>query len=59
MKKKDREEFMTWYDSVKHETFNFQQQMYEYCKSDVEILRQGCIIFRQLFLDVANIDPFQ
>jgi hypothetical protein len=58
-KKKDRDEFMTWYDSVKHETFNFQQQMYEYCKSDVDILRQGCIIFRQLFLDVANIDPFQ
>jgi hypothetical protein len=58
-KKKDREEFMTWYDSVKHEMFNFQQQMYEYCKSDVDILRQGCIIFRQLFLDVANIDPFQ
>jgi hypothetical protein len=59
MKKKDREEFMTWYDSVKHETINFQQQMYEYCKSDVDILRQGCIIFRQLFLDVANIDPIQ
>ena len=33
--------------------------MYNYCKSDVDILRKGCLKLRELFIQVANIDPFQ
>jgi len=33
--------------------------MYKYCKSDVDILRRGCMKFRELFIQIANIDPFQ
>ena len=33
--------------------------MYKYCRSDVDILRKGCLKLRELFLQVANIDPFQ
>jgi hypothetical protein len=33
--------------------------MYKYCKSDVDILRRGCLELRKLFLQIANIDPFQ
>ena len=29
------------------------------CRSDVDILRKGCLKLRELFLQVANIDPFQ
>ena len=59
MKKKERNEFMDWYDSVKHGTFNFREEMYKYCRSDVDILRKGCLKLRELFLQVATIDPFQ
>ena len=33
--------------------------MYKYCKSDVDILRRGCTKLRELFMQIANIDPFQ
>jgi hypothetical protein len=33
--------------------------MYKYCKSDVHILRRGCIEYRKLFMQIPNIDPFQ
>ena len=33
--------------------------MYKYCKSDVDILRRGCIELRKLFLEISGIDPFQ
>jgi len=33
--------------------------MYRYCKSDVDILRRGCMKLRELFIQIANIDPFQ
>jgi len=33
--------------------------MYEYCKSDVDILRKGCLKYRELLIDIANIEPFQ
>jgi DNA polymerase type B, organellar and viral len=59
MTKKDRLEFMEWYKTVKDGTFNFQEQMYNYCKADVDVLRQSCILFRELFIKIANIDPFQ
>ena len=59
MKKKEKEEFMKWYTSVKDQNFNFRDEMHKYCKSDVDILRRGCLKLRELFLQVANIDPFQ
>jgi len=33
--------------------------MHKYCKSDMDILRRDCLKSRELFLQVANIDPFQ
>ena len=37
--------------------------MYKYCLSDVEILRNGCLSYRKIFLDISKknnigIDPF-
>jgi len=33
--------------------------MYQYCKSDVGILRRGCLELRRLFNQITSIDPFQ
>tara|TARA_R100001132_G_C3274679_1_gene96951 strand:- start:2096 stop:5947 length:3852 start_codon:yes stop_codon:yes gene_type:complete len=60
-KDKDRDEFMKWYDEKIKENYIWDQkkEMEEYCISDVDILRKCCIKFRQLYLDIAEIDPFQ
>lgn len=34
------------------------EEMRAYCISDVDILRRCCIKFRELYLDIAGIDPF-
>ena len=33
--------------------------MYKYCWSDVDILRRGCTKLRELFIEIASMDPFQ
>ena len=37
----------------------FKHEMYIYCQSEVDILRRGCMKLRELFIDIADIDPFQ
>ena len=59
MKKDDRDKFNEWYDATEGKTFDFKQEMYKYCKSDVDILRRGCLKLRELFIQIADIDPFQ
>ncbi|GBO16666.1 hypothetical protein AVEN_119312-1 [Araneus ventricosus] len=51
--------FDKWYNTVKNETYDFQKEFIKYCRSDVNILRRGCLEFRRLFLEIANIDPFK
>ena len=60
-KEKDRIEFIKWYDEkVKNNyIWNQKREMEEYCISDVDILRKCCIKFRQLYLEIGDIDPFQ
>ena len=59
MTEEAREDFDVWYDTTSRKVFNFKDEMYLYCKSDVDILRRGCIKLRELFLQKLNIDPFQ
>ena len=56
---KDKKEFDDWYETVKNTQFDFRQEMYKYCKSDVDILRRGCLELRKIFIEVTSIDPFQ
>ena len=58
MSKSDREEFLVWYDQQSDNTFDFQKEMEDYCRSDVDILRRSCIKFRQLMLETTGLDPF-
>ena len=59
---KKLEEFNTWYDRVKDQTFDFQHEFQEYCWSDVYLLAAGCIKFRQVIMNLTqphSIDPFE
>ena len=65
MKPKKREAFMEWYKSHKNNHFDFKTELLKYCRSDVDILRQACLKFRKMFIDITStdgktgIDPFE
>ena len=43
----------------KEKLFDMRKELIEYCQSDVDILRHSCLQFRESFIKIANIDPFQ
>ena len=45
---KKKNEFENWYEQVKDTEFNFKKEFEEYCWSDVQLLTQGCLKFRQI-----------
>ena len=53
-----REKFDLWYNAQKEKIYNFKEAIYYYCRLDVDILRQGCVIFSRLIKDVTNVFPF-
>ena len=55
MSKERREEFMTWYEENKSEPFHFQNEMKDYCISDVDILLNACCKFRQLLKEQTGV----
>ena len=59
MTKANKKLFDEWYDTTKNMVFNFKEEMHKYCKSDVDILRRGCLQLKELFVQISNIDPFQ
>ena len=64
MKHEKRKEFMNWYSEHKDDVFDFQKEILKYCKSDVDILRQSCLKFREMFMEITEkngigIDPFE
>ncbi|CAB3977399.1 DNA polymerase [Paramuricea clavata] len=55
---KERAKFDVWYNEQKKKTYIFKEAMYYYCRLDVDILRQGCIVFARLIKDITNVFPF-
>lgn len=49
MSVKGLKEFNTWHDQQRERNvvFNFKQELVDYCKSDVELLKQGCEVFKE------------
>ena len=45
MKKKDREQFIQWYQQHCDDPFDLDQELIKYCKSDVDILRRACLAY--------------
>ena len=58
MDEKTKNEFEKWYLEKTIEKYNFREEVYYYCSSDVDILGKGCIKFSQLFAESANITSF-
>ena len=64
MSDKDSKEFLIWHDINKDKKFNFKEELISYCESDVNILKLGCLSFRESYLELIknfehNIDPFR
>ena len=61
MSEKKREELIKFWVAKRATNYKWKQfdEMKSYCISDVDILRKCCIQFRQLYIDIADIDPFQ
>lgn len=58
MKPKERENFLQWYNANKDTSFTLREQLLSYCENDVDILRESCLKFRKLFMEVAQVEPF-
>lgn len=68
MSVKDSKEFSEWYEKQKFKSFNFREEIISYCESDVNILKQGCLTYRELVMSLTKlsqiendqgIDPFK
>ena len=55
---KEREEFLRWNAEQSGKKFDFQQDLYDHFLSDVEILKNGCLFNRKLFLEITKKDGF-
>ena len=59
MKSDERTKFWKWYEKCVSENyvFDFKRETFEYCQSDVDILRRGIMKLREDFIQLENIDP--
>ena len=53
----NRKAFLEWYQE--DYVFDFQKEILDYCRSDVDILRRSMMKFREDFIELENIDPLQ
>jgi hypothetical protein len=51
----ERKKLAEWHETKRDETFNFREEMLQYCRSDVDILRRGCLEFRNLMIKVTTL----
>ena len=56
-----KEELIIWHNEqvVRNVEFNFKQELIAYCKSDVNLLKQGCRKFQEEFQREAGFNPTQ
>ena len=51
---KERKELLVWLNERKDDVFDFRKEMLQYCRSDVDILRRACLIFRKLLMSAMG-----
>ena len=61
MKPDERSKFLKWYEELVSENyvFDFKEEILEYCRSDVDILRRGIMKLREDFIQLENIDTLR
>lgn len=59
MKSSKTEAFKTWHAEqvLKGDVWNMQNEMLEYCKSDVNLIKEGCMKFASDFQKEAGFNP--
>jgi len=55
----DRAQFLALYEEQKDKIFHNKDELFPYCINDVNVLRQACCAFRNLFFKLVKIDPFR
>ena len=60
MKPAEREAFIAWHqEQVENNyVFDFRKEIIKYCRSNVDILAKCCLLYRELFRNETDIDPF-
>ncbi|KAK3745079.1 hypothetical protein QZH41_002614 [Actinostola sp. cb2023] len=62
MHPKERTALTTWWEEERRRTenvFDFQKELLAYCIQDVMVMAQGCLKFRDLYVTLFRVDPFQ
>ncbi|XP_048514299.1 uncharacterized protein LOC125501746 [Athalia rosae] len=56
----ERTAFHAWYNKAveNNYVFEFDKELIDYCRSDVDILRRACSAFRDIFLTQGRVCPF-
>ena len=60
MKPKEREAFIAWHKehADNNYQYDFRKEIVKYCRSDVDIMRKCCLLYREMFRQETDIDPF-
>ena len=60
MKPEEREAFKAWHkEQVQNNyLYDFRKEIIKYCRSDVDIMRKCCLLYREMFRKETDIDPF-
>ena len=60
MKPEERDAFIAWHDEqvANNYRFDFREEIIKYCRSDVDILRKCCLLYREMLREESDIDPF-
>ena len=60
MKPEERDAFIAWHDEqvANNYRYDFREEIIKYCRSDVDILRKCCLLYREMLRDESDIDPF-
>ncbi|XP_067226351.1 uncharacterized protein [Chanodichthys erythropterus] len=58
MSDKDQAKFDAWYGTTTDKVFNFKNELYDYGVNDVVLLREGCMKYREAFIECTKLDPF-
>jgi hypothetical protein len=53
----ERAQFLEWHQEQACKKFSNKEELLAYCVDDVNVLRQACCAFRNLFLKLVKIDP--
>ena len=54
----ERAQYLEWYEEQKYKLFCNKQELLAYCMEDLNVLRQACCAFRNLFLKFVKMDSF-